>query len=222
MIYKGVLFDLDGTLLNTIEDISDAANAVMRRHGFPEHTPEGYRYWVGEGVEQLLRRAIPGAKLTPTVLKTCVAELKTEYAHRRNQKTRPYEGILELLSALTDKQVKTAVLSNKPDDVVQGSVKMFLSKHAFDFVTGVRDPWPLKPDPTVALKIARHLNLPPEELVYLGDTGVDMITARRAEMYPVGALWGFRDAGELKQSGAKKLISTALELLTLFPDPCPA
>jgi len=221
LIYRGVLFDLDGTLLNTIEDIATAANAVMRRHGFPEHIPDTYRWWVGEGIEQLLRRALPDEQLTPSLLQTCVDDMQAEYAQRWNQKTRPYNGIPELLIALSDKKVKTAVLSNKPDNVVQVSVKKFLAGHSFAFVAGAQDPWPPKPDPAVALEIAQQLHLSPAEFVYLGDTAVDMITARRAGMFPVGALWGFRDTDELKQAGAQKLISTALELLTLFPDPCP-
>jgi phosphoglycolate phosphatase len=218
LTYKGVLFDLDGTLLNTIEDIADATNAVMRRHGFPEHTPGTYRWWVGEGVEQLMKRALPQKQLNPSLLSLCVGEMKAEYTHRWRKKTRPYDGIPELLAMLTKKKVRTAVLSNKPDRVVQASVKMFLPEHAFDFVAGVREPWPLKPDPTVALQIAEHLHLLPQEIVYLGDTAVDMVTAKRAGMYPVGALWGFRNADELKNSGADKLISTAQELLVFFPD----
>ena len=206
--------------MNTIGDITDAANAVMRRHGFPEHTADTYRWWVGEGVEQLLKRALPQEKLTSSLLKTCVEEMKAEYTHRWHRRTKPYKGIPELLSMLAKKKVRTAVLSNKPDRVVQASVKMFLAEHVFDFVAGVREPWPPKPDPTVALQIAEHLHLLPQEIVYLGDTAVDMLTAIRAGMYPVGALWGFRDADELENGGAKKVISTAAELLVFFPDTC--
>ena len=218
MPFRAVLFDLVGTLLDTLEDLADSMNAVLCRMGFPVHPVESYRYFVGDGQEFLVRRALPEEKRGDEgTVRACVAEMREEYGRRWAAKTRPYEGIPELLETLAARSVKTAVLSNKPDDFTKIVVARFLPRWTFGAVRGLLPGGPRKPDPAGALAIAAELGLPPSDFVYLGDTATDIMTAVAAGMYPVGALWGFRTAGELFSAGAERLAARPEELLALFP-----
>lgn len=215
MKFKAVLFDLDGTLLDTIEDLADAMNFVLSRMGFPTHKVEAYKYYVGDGVRDLALRALPEGHRDEETVKKCIPAMRQEYGSRWDRKTRPYPGIPELLDALTARGIKMAVLSNKPDQNTKVVVAKLLSKWRFDVVAGERAGIPRKPDPDAALSIAEQLGIPPQEFLYLGDTNTDMKTAVAAGMYPVGALWGFRTADELLASGAKMLIAKPTDLLDL-------
>lgn len=216
MHYKAVLFDLDGTLLDTLEDLADSMNLVLARLGCPQHDVAAYKYYVGDGVKALVLRALPPDRRDEATVRQCIAAMRQEYGKRWAYKTRPYPGIPELLDTLTQRGIKTAILSNKPDATTQLVVAKLLPRWRFDAVVGQRDSVPLKPDPTAALHIAQTLGLEPTQFIYLGDTGTDMKTACAAGMYPVGALWGFRTADELTANGAKALIKTPLELLKLL------
>jgi len=215
-MYKAVLFDVDGTLLDTLEDLADSMNEALRRLGHPTHPIEPYRYYVGDGVETLARRALPPTARDSETVAKCVALMREEYGKRWANKTAPYDGIPDLLDALTARRVPMAVLSNKPDEMTKLIVARLLRRWRFALVVGARPRVPKKPDPTVAVEIARGLGHPPWEVVYLGDTNTDMQTACAAGMYAVGALWGFRTAEELRASGARMLIKKPMELLTLF------
>ncbi len=215
MNYKAVLFDLDGTLLDSLEDLADSMNAVLRRNGHPEHPLEAYRYFVGDGVEALARRVLPEGHRDEAAIAACIEQMREEYKDRWDKKTRPYPGIPELLDALTERAVKLGVLSNKPDATTRTMVAALLPRWSFDDVVGARPEVPRKPDPAGALEIARRLAVAPAEFLYLGDTDTDMKTAVAAGMFPVGALWGFRDAEELTASGAKVLIEKPTDLLGL-------
>jgi len=216
MTYKAIIFDLDGTLLNTLDDLGNAMNRVLSGMGFPTHTIDEYRSFIGDGVEKLIKRALPEKNRNEITVHTCIEAFLEDYHKNWNVNTRPYEGIPALLDALKEQGLKAAVLSNKPDDTTNLCVNELLPRWRFDAVLGHRDGNPHKPDPAGALEISMRLNIPPEEFLYLGDSGVDMETATAAGMFPVGVLWGFRDAEELRKSGAQALISHPLEALNLL------
>ena len=214
--FKAVLFDLDGTLLDTIDDLAEAMNAVLTGQGFPTHDVEAYKYFVGDGIEMLARRALPAEHRNEATIARTVEGQRREYGKRWANKTRPYDGVPELLDALTARGLAIAVLSNKPDDFTRVVVKKFLPRWEFAAVRGEGDETPKKPDPRGALEIAARLNLQPAEILYVGDTSTDMQTACAAGMYAVGVLWGFRKADELLAGGAKTLIAHPLDLLKLL------
>jgi phosphoglycolate phosphatase len=216
MKYEAVIFDLDGTLLDTLQDLADAVNGVLSRSGFPEHGLEAYRYFVGDGVEDLARRALPEKHRDEATVTGFVTAIMEEYSQRWPNHTRPFEGISELLDALTARRIRMAILTNKPDDSTGVMVSKLLPRWQFHIILGATPSLPKKPDPQGALQIADHLKLPPQAFLYVGDSDIDMKTASAAGMYAVGVLWGFRTADELIRSGAKVLIDKPLELLELL------
>jgi len=216
MTYQAVLFDLDGTLLDTIDDLADSMNLTLGRMGFPTHEVEAYKYFVGDGVEALAERALPAGRRDPQTVGRCVQGHREEYSRCWMNKTRPYDGIGALLDALAERGIKRAILSNKPDDSTKLVVGKLLADWDFDVVRGALDGVRKKPDPTGAIRIASELATPPADFLYLGDTNTDMLTANGAGMFAVGALWGFRTADELIANGAKVLIEKPTELLNLF------
>jgi phosphoglycolate phosphatase len=216
MKYKAAIFDLDGTLLDTIEDLGDSMNYVLEKMGYPTHDMEKYKYFVGNGVINLVSRALPADKRDDGIVKAALAAMKDAYSKRWDVKTKPYPGITDLLDALADKGIKLSVLSNKTDDITKLVIKKLLPSWSFYPVFGEREGVPRKPDPTGAIEITQILGANPGECLFLGDTGVDMKTATAAGMYAVGVLWGFRKAEELVENGAKTLISHPLDLLKLL------
>ncbi|MBM2833627.1 MAG: pgp [Candidatus Brocadiaceae bacterium] len=160
MYYKAILFDLDGTLLDTLEDLGNAANRVLDKYGFPTHTMADYRYFVGDGVVTLMNRALPEDKRNNDTIQICVKTFREEYGKSWNVKTRPYDGVPEMLDALVTHGLKMAVLSNKPDEFTKLCVTEFLPRWAFGMVIGQHNSLPLKPDPAGALEIAKCLDVP--------------------------------------------------------------
>lgn len=213
MKYRAVLFDLDGTLLDTIEDITSSMNSVLARFGFSGHGRDEYAYFVGEGIETLIHRALPEGHRDDSTVARCLAAMMEEYRAQGLNNTRPYPGIPDLLDSLQSRGVRMAVLSNKPDDSTRSIVSTLLPRWKFDMVLGSRPSVPLKPDPAAALEIAGRAGIAPEQFIYCGDTEVDMRLARAARMYPAGALWGYRTAEELLLSGAKVLLGEPGDLL---------
>lgn len=191
-------------------------NGALMKLGFEPHPIGNYRYYVGDGVETLLKRVLPGEKLDGKIAAKYLALNREEYAERWNQNTKPYPGIVELLTALNQKDIPLAVLSNKPDDFTKLTVSELLSSARFDIVQGQKATMPIKPDPTAALQIAAELEIRPENFLYLGDTNTDMKTANAAGMYAVGVLWGFRAKDELMVSGAKAIVRHPCEILQFF------
>lgn len=214
--FKAVLFDLDGTLLDTIEDLADSMNASLESLGFPRRTVEECKHFVGDGMEAYARRSLPENHRDAQTVAQVVAGHRKAYSTRWADKTRPYDGIAELLDGLTDAGVIMAVLSNKPNDFTRLILARLLPKWRFDRVAGAKENVPMKPDPAAAISIARQLKLSPADFLYVGDTNTDMRTAVAAGMYPVGALWGFRQADELLASGAKALVERPLDILKLL------
>jgi phosphoglycolate phosphatase len=216
MKYQAVIFDFDGTLLDTLRDLAESVNSVLSRYGFPEHRLDDYRHFVGEGVEELARRVLPeGHRDEATVTRT-LTDVREEYRQRWPNHTRPYEGIPELLDALTARGIKMAIVTNKPDDSTRTMAARLLPRWKFDIIVGATTDLPRKPDPKGALEAARRLRLLPGTFLYVGDSDIDMKTANAAGMYAVGVLWGFRTADELVKNGAKVLIRKPLELLELL------
>lgn len=211
-----MFFDLDGTLLNTLKDIADCCNRVLLSRGMPQHSLEAYKRLVGEGREVLVQRMLPADRRDPATVTKTVASVDDEYLLHWADTTVPYPGIPELLRSLTERGIVLAVISNKADEFTRVAVAQMLSEFTFVAVSGARPMVPKKPDPAVALKLAVSLGIEPRDVVFLGDTDIDMKTARAAGMRPMGALWGFRDAAELLAGGAEALLRTPAELLELL------
>ena len=214
MPYQVAIFDLDGTLADTLADIAAAANYALTQLDRPTLDIERYPALVGRGAEWLMAGAI-GADHAHEHKRGL--RLFRDYYHTRGtEHTRLYPGVAELLDTLRYRGLKLAVLSNKPDPAVQQVLATFFSRWQFDAAQGQRDGMPLKPDPTAALGIARKLAIKPRNCLYVGDMAIDMQTARAAGMFGVGVLWGFRDEPELRNAGAQAIISLPGQLLDLL------
>lgn len=209
---RGVIFDLDGTLADSLDDIASAMNRTLRAHGFPEHPVSAYRTFVGEGVRKLVERSLPPG--TEALRDAFVAAYQADYAEHMLDETRLFPGIAEVLDALAAAEVPVGVLSNKPEGPTRTLVDALCGRWNFRAVFGERPGVPRKPDPGSALALADALASPPEAVAFVGDTGVDMLTARAASMRPVGVLWGFRPR-EVLASGAEAA-STGAELVRLL------
>jgi phosphoglycolate phosphatase len=212
--FTAALFDLDGTLLDTLTDLADAANHALASVGRPTHPRDAYRTLVGQGVRQLFIDGL-GPGHTHLVDDAIAAHLAYYEAHRFDT-TRPYPGIGPLLEALTQRGVRLGVLSNKPDDATQDVIARYFPDTPWAWVRGHRAGTAPKPDPHAAIEATQALGIPPERWLYVGDTSVDMQTGRDAGMFTVGVTWGFRSVEELWASGAEALIHEPAELLKLL------
>jgi len=214
--FRAIIFDMDGTLLDTLEDIADSMNAVLKEMGFPVHNVEDYKAFTGDGIVPLVEKALPTDFRDKETVRAGVKKMQKEYALHWASKTRPYDGIPELLDGLVQRKIQMAILSNKLDRFTKLAAGKFLSAWPFAQVKGIMPLIPKKPAPDGALLIARALGFSPEEFVFVGDTDVDMKTASAAGMFPVGALWGFRSREELIENGARVMIENPIEVLRLF------
>lgn len=217
-------FDLDGTLLNTLDDIGSACNRMLAAHGFPEHPLPAYATMVGNGFTRTVERALPPevfARLSAEEREALAAEARAQYAAHLYDHTVPYAGMTEALSALADCGLTLAVLSNKPDAWTVEIVRHFFPRIPFALIRGARPESPLKPDPEAPLAMLAELGLEPGRCAYVGDSDVDMHTARNVGMVAVGAAWGFRGADELVQAGARLLAAQPAELPGLLCPPLP-
>jgi len=214
MKYNAVIFDLDGTLVNTLRDIAESVNFALRKYQQPIHPVESYRLKVGDGNKVLVQRSLPPDQqhLAEPILKMQM----DYYAKHVCVYSQPYPHIPELLTELKKMSLKLAVLSNKPDRFMLPLIGKLFAQGVFDRIQGQTEGIPLKPDPTFALAIAHDLQVTPAETAYLGDTGVDMQTANHAGMFAVGAAWGFRDRDELRQNGCQALIEKPMQLISLL------
>jgi len=211
---RAVIFDLDGTLVDTLEDLASAMNRTLRGRGFPVHPAGAYKLMVGDGFRSFTYRALPELSRDAATVDSVRAEAAAYYAEHCVDLSRPYAGVPELLAALAAKKLPLAVLSNKPDDLVQRVVVRLFPAGTFAVIRGETEVFPRKPDPASALDIASRLGARPDETVYLGDSNVDMATARAAGMVALGAAWGFRGEDELRAAGADAVLGTPLDLLS--------
>ncbi len=213
MKYKGLIFDLDGTLLDTLQDLADAANASLDHFGFPVHPVDSYRYFVGEGLHTLVQRILPDSA-TENDVEKIMEKFAEIYANNWNAHSAPYPGITDMLQSFSDAGLQLAVLSNKPHKFTEICVDTFLPDCSFAYVYGQRDGIARKPDPVGALEIAEKMNLSVNEILYIGDTATDMQTGNNAGMKTIGVEWGFRERKELEQNKAWKIASTPAEVVS--------
>ena len=215
MRFAGVIFDLDGTLADTREDLADAMNRVLAAERLPVHDYAAFGAMIGAGVRNLVTEALPAERRTDETIARCTAALMADYSRHCLVKTRLYDGVAETVARLRAGGVRLAVLSNKPDELTRQIVESLLRGADFEEIVGARPDLPPKPDPAGALRVGRRLGLAARSIAFVGDTGIDMATATAAGMLAVGASWGFRSVGELLGSGAQAVLSHPLELLAL-------
>lgn len=211
---KGLIFDLDGTLLDTLEDLADAANETLEYFGFPGHPVDAYRYFVGEGLKTLLQRIVPEGEATDVQLNLYMKKFGEIYIRTWNVRSAPYDGIIAMIASLTTAGVQLAVLSNKPHEFTKLCVDTFFPEHPFDFVFGQRDGIAKKPDPAGALELAEKMGLEVADIIYVGDTATDMKTGNSAGMRTIGVEWGFRDRAELEKNNAWIIVATPAEVVS--------
>jgi phosphoglycolate phosphatase len=212
MSYSSIIFDLDGTLLDTLGDIAETANTVLAHYGFPVHPQEAYRHFVGDGTTRLIERITPEG-VTEHIHRKCYRLFLKLYGENWKNSCRPYRGIVEMLTALNKQGIRMAVLSNKPHAFTTLFVDEFLPGQNFSFVYGQREGFAKKPDPTVALEIAEKMRSHPRNMLFVGDTKVDIRTGKAAGMTTVGVSWGFRGIRELQENNADIIINSPMELL---------
>lgn len=218
MHFKAVIFDLDGTLLDTIGDIVDSMNAVLTDRGCPVHSVDAYKRFIGDGLDVMVRRSLPETMRDEGTVRTCVEAMRKEYGQRWSYTSRPFKDIPELLDGLMAMDIKISVFSNKLDVFTKEMVSVLLGAWQFHTVLGLNDDIPRKPDPSGALAIARAMHVEPGECIFVGDSNIDMETALRAGMRPVGVLWGYQDRDRLISGGAKDLLSDPLDLLPVLEE----
>ncbi len=210
---KLIVFDLDGTLLNSLEDLADSANNVLEQHGFPTHPVDAYRYFVGDGVRKLIERILPMEERTNARIEQCRQEFVAYYKVHMEDKTSVYKGITELLTELKKRRLKVAVATNKVHIAVKPLMEKYFPGIQFDSMIGQREGVPVKPAPQIMYDILKETGCEPSETLHVGDTATDMQLAHNAGITPVGVLWGYRPLEELQEAGARYIIEHPLELL---------
>lgn len=211
---KAVIFDLDGTLSDSIHSIKYSGDKALEPFGYGPFTVEQYKYFVGDGAANLVRRALTaGGDRELVHFPEAYARYREVFRENCMYRVRPYEGIPELLATLKEQEVKIAVLSNKPHAETVNVIETLFGKNYFDIIQGQEENLEIKPSPQGVFRILERLGISPDELLYLGDTATDMKTGKNAGVFTVGALWGFRDRKELEEGGADSLIEYPLELL---------
>lgn len=212
--YKGIIFDLDGTLINTIEDLGDSVNEVLKSYEYPIHPYEAYKLKIGGGFQSLIENSFPKDTKEETIREALQSFVKI-YDTKYQNKSQPYEGIEKILDILVQKGYILAVNSNKRTDYTNRLVEKLFPKIPFVEVFGERKDIPKKPDPVSALELADLMKLDPKDILYIGDTKTDMETAKNAGMDSVGVLWGFRGEEELRKSGARYIVSKPQEIIEI-------
>lgn len=217
--YKGIIFDLDGTLLDTIDDLTDSINDVMEIYGFPIHKSDACKKMVGNGFRNLMKKALPEEKQdNESLIDEAVDQFSKSYHKRYLDKTVPYQGIPELVDELAKRGIPLAVNSNKRGDYTDALIQKFFARIPFIAVYGERekDGIPKKPDPAAALEIADLMGIAPGEILYIGDSKTDMKTGNNAGMDTVGVVWGFRDRTELKENHATYIANHPEDIIDLI------
>lgn len=211
---RGVVFDLDGTLIDSLEDIADNVNFCLAKHGYPTHSYNDYRQFIGDGVQTLVSRVAPG--LTQEQYAALFASVKERYRDCCVVKTALYPGIRELLIELRRRGLKLAILTNKPHEITLGTLQIVADVSWFDFIVGARSDLPRKPDPAGLKLVCKEIGLQTQEVAMVGDSAADMLTGKAAGSLTVGVLWGLRDEAEIRGAGAQHVIRQPAELLNLL------
>jgi phosphoglycolate phosphatase len=211
---KTIIFDLDGTLIDSLEDIAVCMNKVLEELNIPTHKIEDYKYFVGGGISVLVENALKGH--SEDIKEEVTNRFKVIYDQKLHSKTKSYDGIYDLLDELEKLDCNLAILSNKPHEFTIQYAQNLFSKYDFKEIHGQKASIPKKPDPIAAINIAKSFNTPCEEVYFVGDTMVDMQTAKNAGMIGIGVLWGFRDEKELSENGADFLVSHPLDIIDII------
>ena len=212
---KAFIFDLDGTLIDSLADIAESINQMLDARGYPRCQQEVFKQMVGDGMEKLVERALPQDVRNEALIKVCVEEYRAHYDTLWNAQTRPYPGIVEMLKTLQARGMKLGVISNKAHRFTVPMTEHFFGADVFDHILGQRNEVPRKPAPDGAHEMAAFLGLRTDEMAYVGDSGIDMQFAKSSGMRAVGVRWGFRSETELIDCGADVLISSPAELFNL-------
>ncbi|HEY8422597.1 MAG TPA: HAD family hydrolase [Thermoclostridium sp.] len=215
MKYKAVIFDMDGTLVNSIYAIMNSMNNVLERHGLDRINADQCKSFVGNGIKELVRKAAGIDSTGDDRLDLYYRGMVEEYSKNWDYQMYVYDGIIELLNSLSERNIKMGVNTNKNEDIAKLIIDKYFPGY-FSYMAGGRDSFPKKPDPSGALLIADKLGISPSRCIYLGDSDVDIKTARNANMYAVGALWGFRSREELLRAGADAVIEKPMELMKIL------
>lgn len=215
VMIKAVLFDLDGTLVDSLADLAEAGNRAIAKFGCPPHLVGRYKYFVGDGIPKLIERILPESMRNETQMRKCLKAFFEYYSVHFADKTYAYEGMPQMVSLLHDNGVKVAVVSNKAQEMAELVVGK-LYGDVFDLVLGKREGVAAKPDPSMLLLALEQLGTEPQDCAFVGDSGMDMAAAVNAGAVPVGVLWGFRTADELKANGARFLASNPSELADII------
>ena len=214
---KALVFDMDGTLLDTLNDLSTATNQALKQHGFDSHPVNAYRHFVGSGARELVRRALPAAtKENTAIIDACLASFNEWYQAHWNTQTQLYDGIAELLNFACEQNLKIAVLTNKPQAFAVQCQQAFLDNWPLTCVQGQQPGLALKPAAEISARVTQALAVEPAEVWYFGDSDVDMQTALNAGYRAIGVTWGFRSAEELLAAGADKLVDHPREIIALL------
>jgi len=214
---KAVLFDLDGTLADSLIDLADGVNRAIASKGFPTHPVEAFKYFVGDGIPKMIERALPEGNRDADTIEEIKGLFMPYYAIHYADNTYAYNGMPELVNTLKNKGFIVAVVTNKEQNMAN-EVVTSLYGNVFDLIFGKRDGIPAKPDPTAALMAMNELGVKPDECVFIGDSGMDVATAVNSGAVPIGELWGFRKEDELRANGAKYIISKPCELLDIIEE----
>lgn len=215
MKYKAVIFDLDGTLLDTIQDIGESVNASLKKHKYEGYSIDDYKVFVGRGIDETISICIEKGGIDPAEFDSIKEGYMEEYKVRHNRNTRPYEGILDLLNGLKEKGIKVNVLSNKPHHQTLEVIDYYFKDFEFDFVYGKKPEFRIKPNPESLHDMIKKLNIEKKDILYVGDTNTDIQTANNANLTSVGVLWGFRKREELEKEGASFIVSEPSEILKI-------
>lgn len=210
------VFDLDGTLIHSLQDLADACNHALRKNGFAAHPVEDYRYFVGDGIRRLIERVLPEGSRDEAAIAQVKRDFDSYYSVHYLDATRPYPGILQMLRQLAAREIKAAVVSNKPDAFARAIVRQVFGEGVFCTAVGKREGYEVKPDPRAVLEILNQQGIARSDCLYIGDSGVDIQTAQNAGVRSVGVCWGFRPESELTAAGADFLLKKPEELIGIL------